>query len=1068
MTDQRSQLDHVLWFLRERAKELNCLYRVEELLAKPDADVGTVCRGIIEAVPAGWQYPDICKVTIRIGSAFYASPEFAETPWVQRAAINSHDHEVGEIAVYYTAERPHADEGPFLKEETKLIRTIADRLGHFLTYQQMKRVFVEIQTAQEEPAESPAHEWQAVLDVLRQTDRNLYLKIARKMLNHLCWSGVAEAERLVAAHTVTATGNGGSIAEEDSNVPHRRTRLDDSDDQWCTDTFTIAERSLSDAEIVAFIQERIQEDKLGFLVRALNQHGSVSQVIEAVRRYNRMAPEGVELPAVTRRGVTAALIRRFFSEQTHFVDVAREYLDVRDFSRLFERVIFGAESHGKLGGKSAGMNLAAHVLQKTFADEPQIEHLKIPRTWYLTSDCLLQFMYYNNLEEIVEQKYKELDQIRLEYPHIVQTFKSAHMPPEILQGLSVALDDLGDKPLIVRSSSLMEDQAGAAFSGKYKSLFLANRGSKAERLAALCDAIAEVYASTFGPDPIEYRAERKMLDFYEEMGIMIQEVVGTRIGDYYFPSFAGVAFSRNEFRWSPRIRRTDGLIRMVPGLGTRAVDRLSDDYPVLVAPGQPGLRVNVSTDDAVRYAPHRMDVINLKTNSFESVDVLQLLRACDGQIPGLHLMISLHAGDHLRMPMGRHVSFDQGEPVVTFEGLMSKTDFLQRMQTILTTLEQKLGTPVDIEFAHDGTDFYLLQCRPQSFAEHHAAAPIPTDILRERVLFTARRYVSNGKITGITHVVYVDPQAYGALTDRATMLAVGRAIGRLNSFLPKRQFILMGPGRWGSRGDIKLGVSVTYSDINNTSAMIEIARKLGNYVPDLSFGTHFFQDLVEADIRYLPLYPDDEEIVFNESFFRDSKNMLSDILPEFASLAPVIKLIDVPAVTGGLEMTVLMNADEESAIGILNQPRQYAGPVTQRPAADDSSEPPWKWRLRMAEQIGAALEPQRFGVKGLYVIGSTKNASAGPASDLDVIVHVEDDAQKRGELAHWLEGWSLCLGELNYARTGLRTGGLLDVHYVTDRDITERGSYAVKINAATDPARPIPLGRASTQLPNRS
>ena len=96
------------------------------------------------------------------------------------------------------------------------------------------------------------------------------------------------------------------------------------------------------------------------------------------------------------------------------------------------------------------------------------------------------------------------------------------------------------------------------------------------------------------------------------------------------------------------------------------------------------------------------------------------------------------------------------------------------------------------------------------------------------------------------------------------MRDVGRAVGRLNKLLPKRQFILIGPGRWGSRGDIKLGVPVTYSDINNSAMLIEVARQKGNYLPDLSFGTHFFQDLVEASIRYLPLYPDDPEIAFQE------------------------------------------------------------------------------------------------------------------------------------------------------------------------------------------------------------
>ncbi len=203
----------------------------------------------------------------------------------------------------------------------------------------------------------------------------------------------------------------------------------------------------------------------------------------------------------------------------------------------------------------------------------------MPRAWYVASDAVRGFVRHNNLEEVYEQKYKEIDQVRLEYPQLVQVFKNSEFPPELVKGLSLVLDDLHDTPIIVRSSSLLEDRFGAAFSGKYKSLFLANQGTKRERLNALMDAIAEVYASIHGPDPIQYRAERGLLDFQEEMGIMIQEVVGARVCRYFFPAYAGVALSRNEFRWSPRIQREDGLIRMVPGLGTRAVDRVREDYP---------------------------------------------------------------------------------------------------------------------------------------------------------------------------------------------------------------------------------------------------------------------------------------------------------------------------------------------------------------------------------------------------------------------------------------------------------------------------------------------------------
>jgi hypothetical protein len=202
--------------------------------------------------------------------------------------------------------------------------------------------------------------------------------------------------------------------------------------------------------------------------------------------------------------------------------------------------------------------------------------------------------------------------------------------------------------------------------------------------------------------------------------------------------------------------------------------------------------------------------------------------------------------------------------VADFGGLASDTPFVQRVGSILKILQEALGTPVDIEFAWDGTDFYLLQCRSQSFSAEDAPSPIPRDLAEDELVFSATRHISTGWVPEITHIVYVDADAYGALTDHAQLLAVGMAVSRLNKLLPKRQFILMGPGRWGSRGDIRLGVHVTYSDINNTAVLMEIARKRGEYLPDLSFGTHFFQDLVESSIRYIPLYPDDPGGLLNE------------------------------------------------------------------------------------------------------------------------------------------------------------------------------------------------------------
>jgi predicted nucleotidyltransferase len=667
-------------------------------------------------------------------------------------------------------------------------------------------------------------------------------------------------------------------------------------------------------------------------------------------------------------------------------------------------------------------------------------------------------MQYNNLEEVLEQKYKEIEEIRIEYPHLVQLFKNSEFPPDIVKGLSVALDDLGERPLVVRSSSLLEDQVGAAFSGKYKSLFLANQGTKQQRLSALMDAIAEVYASTFSPDPIEYRAERGLLDIHEEMGIMIQEVVGERVGKYYFPAFAGVAFSNNEFRWSPRIRREDGLIRIVPGLGTRAVDRLSDDYPILISPGQPKLKINITPEELRRYSPHKIDVINLETNEFETISLDDLLYEYGNYYPMFGQIFSVLEGSMLRTPNFMDIDNENKELIATFDGLAQKSNFLQRIETILKTLQNKIKSPVDVEFACDGKDFYLLQCRPQSFMGESSADPIPKDIPEERVLFTANRFVSNGKVPEITYIVYVDPLKYTEISDKEKMLMVGRAVGRINKLLPKRKFILMGPGRWGSRGDIKLGVNVTYSDINNSAMLIEIAKKKGNYVPDLSFGTHFFQDLVEAKIRYLPLYPDDPGIVFNEKYLLNSKNILPELLSEFAYLEDVIKVIDVPQSSKGSVLKIFMNSDFDTAMGALIIPSgETSHEFEAREIIEINMADYWVWRFKMAEKIASEVDPERFGVKGIYLFGSTKNSTSGPGSDIDLIVHIDSAKCDKAILTHWFEGWGLALSEMNYLKTGYRAESLLDIHFITDEDVKNKSDYAQKIFSSSDNARQLKM-----------
>jgi pyruvate, water dikinase len=440
------------------------------------------------------------------------------------------------------------------------------------------------------------------------------------------------------------------------------------------------------------------------------------------------------------------------------------------------------------------------------------------------------------------------------------------------------------------------------------------------------------------------------------------------------------------------------------------------------------------------------------------------LREHGDRYPAIGRLVSVWDGERVRPPSPAGVDFAKERALFTFDGLVSGTPFVTQMRSLLRVLSDATGGPVDVEFASDGRDLYVVQCRPQSSREEAAPTPIPRDLPDEKILFTARRYISNGRVPDVTHIVYVDPEGYAGIGDADALHQIARAVGKMNRLLPKRQFVLMGPGRWGSRGDIRLGVPVTYADINNTAALIEIARRRGNYVPDLSFGTHFFQDLVEAGIRYIPLYPDDPGVRFNAPFFRGSPSIAADLVPDLAHLADVLRVIDLARAAPGQVLRILMNGEIQEAVGLLASPESQEASSPSRAAgpAERPSDDHWRWRLRFAQTIASALNPKRFGVKGLYLFGSTKNATAGPASDIDLIVHFSGTSETQRSLEEWLEGWSLSLAEMNFLRTGYRTeGGLLDVHIVTDADIASQTSYAAKIGAVTDAARPLPLGVAA-------
>jgi len=1056
MKDQTKSAIKLLEALTERAKELTCLYAIEELLKKPNTDIDDVCNGILEAIPPGWQYPEICLTKITIEDNLFQSPDFHETKWMQSADIIVEEKVVGSISVYYTEEMPIVDSGPFLKEEKKLIETIADRLGHYMIYKKMEHVVQEWHSASENFSDNRKKDWQAVLDLLRQTDNTLFLSISNKMLNHLCWSGIKEAEnlRLSCNNNHTSETNG---FDEESNRQYP-SRILNFSTEFTEKIFRIAAEHLSGNEILSRIQMWIQEDRLTSLVQIVQRHLPLSEVTDALRRYFYTAPDEADARYPVSRGLKVSLIKRILSDRPEYINLLKKHVDIEDLYRLLQKVIFSPESHGKLGGKSAGFYLASQILNKAAADSDSLSNLRIPQTWFISSDMMLHFMHYNNIEEIIEQKYKEIDRVRMEYPHIIETFTNSVFPPEMLKGLSMILDEFGENPLIVRSSSVLEERIGSAFFGKYKSILIANQGTKQERLTQLKTAIAEIYASVFSVDPIEYRANRGILDFSEEMGIMIQEAVGARIGCYFLPAFCGTASCRNDFRWSEKIKPEDGVIRIVPGFGARLEGNSADDYPISFAPGQPGFKVNTTDQEAIRYAPKVIDVINLETNSFESINIKEFMAKFGNEYPNIEQVFSIIREGGIHHLEEQEYDFTKADFVTTFDGLISRSPFIVQMRTAMKTLEEKHGSPVEIQFASDGRNLYLLQCNPQNYSEDSEPSPIPKDVSLDKIVFTANRYISNGRIPDLTHIIYVDPEKYEAISDKATLHEISEAIGKLNKILPKRQFILIGPSKLGVRSNNTPGVNITYFDIENIALLVELIAKNGDAFSDHSLNTPFFQELLESNIRYLPLYPDDERTVFNEIFLKGAHNILHDMLPEYASLSDTLRLIDIPESKDGMVLQIMMNAELCEALGFLTEFSIQKG-YPERKSRDNEGQQEnyWRWRHGMAEHIAAELDPVRFGVSGFYLFGSTKNGTAGPGSDIDILVHFNGDENQREDLRLWLEGWSLCLDEMNYLQTGYRSKGLLDVHLVTDEDIEKKTSYAIKINAVTDAARPLKI-----------
>ena len=676
-------------------------------------------------------------------------------------------------------------------------------------------------------------------------------------------------------------------------------------------------RHFTPNEVENYINLARKNDRFWNLTKVVNWEGATSAEIKRALKEFCDIPEGdVYISPSEAEGVRVALINYFISNQLGFIGIAKHHITIRDVNEMLERAYSNPRRSGKFGGKAAGMLLAHKiVLPRLKEREPELEkHVTIPDSYYFNSGIFSDFIDYNDMHSFHSQKYKSWETIEEEYKTISELFKKASFPPDTVEEFRGFLEEVGEHPLILRSSSLLEDNVGYAFSGKYDSVFLANQGGLETRLEEFIWGLKRVHMSTFGPAPILYRRDHDLLDFDERMSVLVQKVVGRRLGDYFFPFVAGVAFSENLYAWNPQIRKEEGLVRLVFGLGTRAVDRVGQDYPRMIPLSHPLVRPEIGVDRIMKYSQKMMDVINLKTRRLETISFLDLLRQVGH--PDLFYAVSVNQDGHLAPPLFKGQAIDVNRSCLTFENFLAKTPFVGLMKKILSRLEQAYGRPVDMEFAWDNGKFYLLQCRSLPFRPDVGAVALPEDIPRDQVLFTNNQGISGAVIKDIEYVVYVDPKAYGRLGTYEEKLAIAGVVSKINRFLERKRYALFGPGRWGSN-DINLGVRVGYGDINRCVILGEIAFEAGDSTPEVSYGTHFFNDLVEAQIVPVALYPDQPGALFREDFFLTTPNQIHQVAPGLAKYAPVVHVIHVPSSTGGRSLQVYQDGQKQEGIGFF-------------------------------------------------------------------------------------------------------------------------------------------------------
>ncbi|MEK7996388.1 MAG: PEP/pyruvate-binding domain-containing protein [Planctomycetota bacterium] len=596
--------------------------------------------------------------------------------------------------------------------------------------------------------------------------------------------------------------------------------------------------------------------------------------------------ETPDAPKQAREETVDRLCRIMIGRDQRMLQLAKKHFSLEDLIAIKSRLI----GTGFIGGKAVGMLLANKIIaEEQFSLK---EYLEPHDSFYVGSDVFYTYLVENGCWKLrVEQKTKE--GYFKAAAELREKLLKGRFPDQIREQFQEMIEYFGQSPIIVRSSSLLEDAFGNAFAGKYESIFCVNQGNPEQRYAAFEEAVRRVYASTMNENALAYRLQRGLDQQDEQMALLVQRVSGSYRNSYFFPELAGVGMSHNAFVWKPDLDPKAGMLRLVFGLGTRAVNRVEDDYPRIVALDQPLVRPISGMDDVRKYSQHRVDLLDTKENTLATIPFRQLLAE------KLDIELNLIAvRDYELARQARQQGTGEVEHwLITFEKFLTETPFVRIMRDILRILESHYQYPVDIEFTVNFTHdkkliVNLLQCRPLQTRGQQERVRMEAEPDAEKVLFKCEGYFMGGSIRqDIKRIIYVEPQAYIDLPLSAKY-DVARLVGELNKRIAGRDAeptLLLGPGRWGTTTP-SLGVPVGFHEINNVTVLAEIAYEGGNLMPELSFGTHFFQDLVESDIFYIALFPDKPGILFNKGKLDLMPNVLTDVLPESAKYAGVVKL----------------------------------------------------------------------------------------------------------------------------------------------------------------------------------